>query len=58
MEYNPIHLDIVWVLFATALVFLMQAGFAMLEAGATRAKSAANIIMKNVMDISIGSLVF
>ena len=58
MEYNPIHLDIVWVLFATALVFLMQAGFAMLEAGATRAKNAANIIMKNVMDISIWSLVF
>ena len=58
MEYNPIHLDIVWVLFATALVFLMQAGFTMLEAGATRAKNAANIIMKNVMDISIGSLVF
>ncbi|MBN4064773.1 ammonium transporter [Dehalococcoides mccartyi] len=58
MEYNPIHLDIVWVLFATVLVFLMQAGFAMLEAGATRAKNAANIIMKNVMDISIGSLVF
>ena len=39
MEYNPIHLDIVWVLFATALVFLMQAGFAMLEAGATMAKT-------------------
>ncbi|MDP6666233.1 MAG: ammonium transporter [Dehalococcoidia bacterium] len=58
MEYNPIYLDIVWVLLATALVFLMQAGFAMLEAGATRAKNAANIIMKNVMDISIGSLVF
>lgn len=58
MEYNPIHLDIVWVLFATVLVFLMQAGFAMLEAGATRAKNAANIIMKNMMDISIGSLVF
>ncbi|MBT4126106.1 MAG: ammonium transporter [Chloroflexi bacterium] len=58
MEYNPIYLDIVWVLFATVLVFLMQAGFAMLEAGATRAKNAANIIMKNVMDISIGSLVF
>mgnify|MGYP002634370419 CR=1 FL=1 len=58
MEYNPIYLDIVWVLFATALVFLMQAGFAMLEAGATRAKNAANIIMKNVMDVSIGSLVF
>ncbi|MGA0275356.1 MAG: ammonium transporter, partial [Dehalococcoidia bacterium] len=58
MEFNPIYLDIVWVLLATVLVFLMQAGFAMLEAGATRAKNAANIIMKNVMDISIGSLVF
>jgi Amt family ammonium transporter len=58
MEYNPIYMNIVWVLFATVLVFLMQAGFAMLEAGATRAKNAANIIMKNVMDISIGSLVF
>ena len=58
MEYNPIHLDIVWVLFATALVFLMQAGFAMLEAGATRAKNAANIIMKNVMDFSIGGIVY
>jgi Amt family ammonium transporter len=58
MGYNPIYLDIVWVLFATALVFLMQAGFAMLEAGAARAKNAANIIMKNVMDIFIGSLVF
>ena len=55
---NPIHLDIVWTLLAAFLVFFMQAGFAMLEAGATRAKNAANIIMKNVMDVSIGSLVF
>jgi ammonia channel protein AmtB len=39
MEYNPIHLDIMWVLFATALVFLMQAGLAMLETGATMAKT-------------------
>ncbi len=58
MEYNPVYLDIVWTLLAAFLVFLMQAGFAMLEAGATRAKNAANIIMKNVMDVSIGSLVF
>ncbi len=58
MEFNPISLDIVWVLMATVLVFLMQAGFAMLEAGATRAKNAANIVMKNLMDMSVGSLVF
>ncbi len=57
-EFNPISLDIVWVLMATVLVFLMQAGFAMLEAGATRAKNAANIVMKNLMDMSVGSLVF
>ena len=48
MEFNPISLDIVWVLMATVLVFLMQAGFAMVEAGATRAKNAANIVMKNL----------
>ncbi len=58
MEFNPISLDIVWVLMATVLVFFMQAGFAMLEAGATRAKNAANIVMKNLMDMSVGSLVF
>ena len=58
MDFNPVSLDIVWVLLATALVFFMQPGFAMLEAGATRAKNAANIIMKNVFDVSLGSLVF
>jgi len=58
MEFNPISLDIVWVLMATVLVFLMQAGFAMVEAGATRAKNAANIVMKNLMDASVGSLIF
>ena len=50
--------DTVWVLFATALVFLMQAGFAMVEAGFTRAKNAGNIIMKNLMDFSIGAVVY
>ena len=50
--------DTVWVLFATALVFLMQAGFAMVEAGFTRAKNAGNIIMKNIMDFSIGAVVY
>ena len=50
--------DTVWVLIATALVFLMQAGFAMVEAGFTRAKNAGNIIMKNLMDFSIGAVVY
>ncbi len=51
-------IDTVWVLIATALVFFMQAGFAMVETGFTRAKNAGNIIMKNLMDFSVGSLIF
>ncbi len=51
-------LDTVWILLAAVLVFFMQAGFAMVEAGFTRAKNAGNIIMKNFMDFSIGSIVF
>lgn len=50
--------DTIWVLFAAALVFFMQAGFAMVETGFTRAKNAGNIIMKNLMDFCLGSLVF
>ena len=52
------NLNIVWTLVAAALVFFMQPGFAMLEAGFTRAKNAVNILMKNLMDFAIGSLVF
>ena len=48
--------NFVWTLVAAILVFLMQAGFAMLEAGLTRAKNAVNIIMKNVMDFSLGTI--
>lgn len=44
-----------WVLIGAALVFFMQAGFAMVETGFTRAKNAGNIIMKNLMDFSIGT---
>lgn len=51
-------LDNVWVLIATCLVMFMQAGFALVEVGFTRAKNAANILMKNLMDFSVGSLVF
>ena len=57
MDYS-VAIDTVWVLFATALVFFMQAGFAMVETGFTRAKNAGNIIMKNIMDFSVGSLIF
>ena len=48
----------VWFLIGAALVFWMQAGFAMVEAGCTRAKNAGNIIMKNLMDFCIGTVVF
>ena len=57
-DSNALAIDTVWILFAAVLVFLMQAGFAMLETGLTRAKNAANILMKNLMDFSIGSLAF
>ncbi len=50
--------DFVWTLVAAALVFFMQAGFAMVEAGFTRAKNAVNIMMKNLMDFSMGSIVY
>jgi len=51
-------LDNIWVLIAAILVIFMQAGFAMVEAGLTRAKSVANIMMKNLMDFVVGVLVF
>ena len=50
--------DTIWVLIAAALVFFMQAGFAMVETGFTRAKNAGNIIMKNLMDFAIGTPVY
>jgi Amt family ammonium transporter len=52
------YLNIAWVLIAGVLVFFMQAGFAMVETGFTRAKNAGNIIMKNLMDFAIGTIVF
>lgn len=50
--------DVLWTCIAAFLVFIMQAGFAMLEAGFTRAKNAVNICMKNIMDFSIGTIAF
>ena len=48
----------VWFLIGAALVFWMQAGFAMVEAGFTRAKNTGNILMKNLMDFCIGTVMF
>ena len=55
---NKVLLDTMWVIIAAVLVFFMQAGFANLEAGLTRAKNANNIMMKNLMDFSIGTIAF
>jgi Amt family ammonium transporter len=49
---------VAWVIFATALVYFMQAGFALCEAGLTRAKNTGNILMKNMMDFCIGTPCF
>jgi len=51
-------LDLLWTVLAAILVFFMQAGFALVEAGFTRAKNLVNIFMKNLMDFSIGSVTF
>ncbi len=50
--------DVLWTCIAAFLVFIMQAGFAMLEAGFTRAKNAVNIMMKNIMDFCMGTVAF
>ncbi|MBO6525157.1 MAG: ammonium transporter [Balneolaceae bacterium] len=52
------NLNYIWTIIAACLVFFMQAGFALVETGFTRAKNAVNIIMKNVMDVSAGGLAF
>jgi Amt family ammonium transporter len=53
-----VSIDTIWILIAAVLVMFMQAGFALVEAGFTRSKNTANILMKNLMDFSIGSLIF
>ena len=50
--------DTIWLILGAVLVFWMQAGFAMVEAGFTRAKNTGNIIMKNLMDFCIGTCTF
>lgn len=56
MEFSSVNT--IWVLLGAALVFFMQAGFAMVETGFTRAKNAGNIIMKNLMDFCLGTPIF
>ena len=59
MENFPgMELDTLWLLIGAALVYFMQAGFAMVEAGLTRAKNAGNIVMKNMMDFACGTPVY
>lgn len=58
IKASAINLDTVWVMIAGMLVMLMQAGFALVETGFTRAKNACNIMMKNLMDFTVGSLVY
>ncbi len=57
-EEVQLNINVVWTCVAAFLVFFMQAGFAMVEAGFTRAKNAVNIIMKNLMDFSVGTIAF
>ncbi len=52
------EVDTVWIISAAALVFFMQAGFALLESGMSRSKNAVNVVMKNYMDVCIGSIIF
>lgn len=58
IELVQTHANYLWTLVAAAMVFFMQAGFAMVEAGFTRAKNSVNIMMKNLMDFSMGTLAF
>jgi Amt family ammonium transporter len=51
-------MDMVWLFLGAALVFIMQAGFALVETGLTRAKNATNIVMKNLMDFCFGAIVY
>ncbi|HZD60028.1 MAG TPA: ammonium transporter, partial [Anaerolineae bacterium] len=53
-----IQLDTIWTIIAAFLVFFMQAGFALLESGLTRAKNAGNILMKNMLDFGIASIAY
>ncbi|MEN8671020.1 MAG: hypothetical protein ABF318_17980, partial [Ketobacter sp.] len=53
-----VNMNTLWVVTASVLVFFMQAGFALLESGSTRAKNSINVMMKNFIDVCLASLVF
>ncbi|MTI83847.1 MAG: ammonium transporter [Firmicutes bacterium] len=57
-QSNAVAIDTVWVLLCAYLVFLMHAGFTMVEAGFTRAKNIVNIMMKNMLTVSLGAMLF
>jgi ammonium transporter, Amt family len=57
-EESADAVNMLWIATAAALVFLMQAGFALLESGMSRAKNSLNVVMKNYMDVCIGTLIF
>lgn len=52
------QIDTLWMIIATIFIFMMQPGFAMLEAGFTRTKNAGNVVMKNLLDFVVGSIAF
>jgi Amt family ammonium transporter len=58
LETLGFSLDVIWLFIGSILVFIMQAGFALVETGLTRAKNATNITMKNVMDFCFGAIVY
>ncbi|WP_075343682.1 ammonium transporter [Tenacibaculum agarivorans] len=58
VEAIKVDLSMLWILLSGILVFLMQAGFTLVESGMTRSKNVVNIAMKNALDIAVGSLVF
>lgn len=58
LEQLQLSMDTVWIVAAGALVFFMQAGFAMLESGMSRSKNAINVIMKNYCDMCFGAIIF
>lgn len=53
-----VQIDTIWLMIGAALVFFMQAGFALVESGFTRSKNSANLIMKNLLDFCVGALLF
>ena len=57
-EQSADAVNMLWIATAGALVFLMQAGFALLESGMSRAKNSLNVVMKNYMDVCVGTLIF